>query len=174
MGDATQASPKTANALKIVLIVLGVFVGIGLLTGAAAMLGLWKFSRAVKVDRSGQVTVATPQGSMTMGTAEVSEAELGVPLYPNAKRYEGGGGVRVSTAEGSMTTSVFKTSDSPAQVMAFYRGKLGPKATFIETAEGGMITSDQGDKQGFMITVGHENNGPTMITIARGHSKKRQ
>ncbi len=168
--QAAAAPVKGGNALKVVLIVLGVFVGIGILTGAAAMFGLWRFSRAVNVDSStGQVTVSTPGGKVTLATAEVSEAELGVPLYPGAKRDEGS--FRVSTAEGSMATYLFKTSASPAQVMAFYRGKVGPKAAFVESADGGMISSDKDEKEGFLITVGREDDGRTTITIVRGRSK---
>jgi zinc-ribbon domain len=166
------AGPKTGKALKVVLIAFGVFVALGVLGGAAAMFGLWKLSRVVKVDSSGQVTVSTSEGKLSLGGKEaVSEKDLGVPLYPGAKRSEGG--LQISTAEGSMASYAFETADSPAQVITFYRGKLDPKATFVETPEGGMITSDQGKDEGFLITVGREEDaGKTVITISRGHSKK--
>ncbi len=169
--QSTAAPPKSGGALKVILIVVGICVGFGVLAGGAAMVGFWKFSRAVKVDPSGQVSISTPGGQMTVGSAAVSEAELGVPLYPGAKSDEGN--VRISSAEGTMTTYGFKTSDSPAQVMAFYRAKLGPKATYIETPDGGMIHSSESEKEGFMITVGRdESNRQTAISIVRGHSKK--
>jgi zinc ribbon protein len=169
------AAPQGASALKVILIVLGVFVGLCILGGMAISFGLWRLSRNVRVDqRSGQVSISTPGGKMTMGPgAEVTEAELGVPLYPGAKRAEGS--FQLSSEEGSMATYVFKTSDSPAQVMAFYRGKVSPKSAIVETPEGGVITSEGGANVGFMITIGHEEStGQTSIAIMRGTSKKAQ
>ncbi len=169
------AAPQGASALKVILIVVGVFVGLCILGGMAITFGLWRLSRSVRVDnRSGQVSISTPGGKMTMGPgADVTEAELGVPLYPSAKRAEGS--FQLSSEEGSMATYVFKTSDSPAQVMAFYRGRLSPKSAFVETPEGGVITSEGGANVGFMITIGHEEStGQTSIAIMRGTSKKTQ
>ncbi|HYL10101.1 MAG TPA: zinc-ribbon domain-containing protein [Candidatus Acidoferrales bacterium] len=175
-GTAAPAAavPPKSGALKIILIVLGVFVGLGILAGAAVTFGIWRLSRGVRVDRSGQVSISTPGGKISVGPgAEVSEADLGVPLYPGAKREEGS--MQLSSAEGSMATYVFKTGDSPAQVIAFYRGKLSPKTTFFETPDGGLITSESGANVGFMITIGREaNTGQTSIAIVRGTSKKAQ
>lgn len=170
---AAGVPPKSGSALKVILIVLGVFIGLGILAGVAVTFGIWRLSRSVRVDRAGQVTINTPGGKMTVGTAEVSEADLGLPRYPNAKRQEGS--VQLSTAEGSMSTYLFKTSDTPAQVMAFYHGKLSPKTSFLETPDGGIITSDNSATVGFMITVGRDNSdGQTSISILRGTSKKAQ
>ena len=166
-------SPKGASGLKIVLIVVGVFVGLGILAGSVVMYGIWRVSRNVNVSRSGQVSINTPDGKISMGPgAQVSEADLGLPIYPGATRQEGT--FQVSTAEGSMSTYLFKTSDSPAQVMAFYHSKLDPKTAFFESQDGGIITSEANAKVGFMITVGRDNNGPTTISILRGTSKKAQ
>ena len=162
--------PQSASALKVILIIVAVIVGIGILSTAAIFFGVWKFSRSVKVDSPGRVTIDTPMGKMTTDTAPVSEAELGVPLYPNAKRAEGS--LNITTGQGSMATYVFTTSDSPAQVLEFYRGKLDPKTAFVETPEGGMITGAEGEKEGYMITVGRGDGGKTSITFIRGHSSK--
>ncbi len=171
---AAAASPKSGGALKVILIVVGVFIGLGILGGMAVTFGLWRLSRSVNVNRSGQVSINTPGGKISVGPgAEVSEAELGVPLYPGAKREEGS--FQLSTAEGTMATYVFKTSDTPAQVMAFYRGKLNPKTNFLETPDGGMITSDNSATVGFLITIGRDNtDGRTSISVVRGTSKKAQ
>jgi zinc-ribbon domain len=166
------APPQGTSALKIILIIIGVFVGIGVLSGAVILFGVWRVSRSVKVDPRSpdRLSITTPMGNMTMGTQkEVSEAEVGVPLYPNAKREEGN--LQISTPDGSMSTYVFKTSDSPAQVIEFYRGKLGSQTSFVETPEGGMITSAKGDKEGYMITVGRDG-GKTSIAIIRGRTEK--
>ena len=166
------APPQGTSALKIILIIVGAFVGFGILSAAVILFGVWKVGRSVKVDPRSpdRLSITTPMGNMTMGTQkEVSEAEVGVPLYPNAKREEGN--LQISTPDGSMSTYVFKTSDSPAQVIEFYRGKLGSQTSFVETPEGGMITSAKGDKEGYMITVGRDG-GKTAITIIRGRTEK--
>ena len=149
---APAARPAAApaggtNVVKVVLIVIGVFVGLGILGALAIGIGLWRVSRAVDVDRSGQVSISTPTGKVTVGAPQrpVTEAELGVPLYPGAKQQEGA--LQIAGEEGSMHTYVFKTSDSPQQVMAFYRERLGTEAaSYVETPEGGMITSSKGKK----------------------------
>lgn len=166
------AAPAGGGALKVVLIVVAVFVGLGILGALAVGIGLWRVSRSVDVDHSGGVSISTPTGKIKVGTpqAPVTEAELGVPLYPGAKQQEGG--LQITGEEGSMHTYVFKTSDSPQQVMAFYRERLGTEAaSYVETPEGGMIHSTKGQKDGFMITVG-QDEGETVITIMRGHSDK--
>lgn len=166
------AAPSSSSALKVVLIVVAVFVGLGILGALAVGIGLWRVSRVVDVDRTGGVSISTPTGKIKVGTpqAAVTEAELGVPLYPGAKQQEGA--LEITGEEGSMHTYVFKTSDSPQQVMAFYRERLGTEAaSYVETPEGGMITSSKGKQEGFWITIG-EDEGETVITVMRGHSDK--
>ena len=128
-----QPQPASGSALKIILIIVGVFVGIGILTGATFIFGVWRLSRAVKVNSHSrdQVSISTPLGNISTGSAPVTEAEVGAPLYPNAKRNEGN--ISFSTPQGSMATYVFKTSDPVSQVVEFYRDKLGPKTSVIET-----------------------------------------
>jgi len=53
--------------------------------------------------------------------------------------------------------------------------KLNPKTSFLETPDGGMITSDNRATVGFLITVGRDNtDGRTSISVVRGTSKKAQ
>src|SRR5260370_10410210 len=108
---AAAASPKSGGALKVILIVVGVFIGLGILGGMAVTFGLWRLSRSVNVNRSGQVSINTPGGKISVGPgAEVSEAELGRPLSPGAKREEGR--LQPSPAEGTIATYIFKTTDT--------------------------------------------------------------
>ncbi|HLA40788.1 MAG TPA: hypothetical protein VJ417_12375 [Candidatus Glassbacteria bacterium] len=154
--------------MKVILIVLGVFIGLGILAGAAVMFGIWGLSRTVHVDPSGEnVRIATPMGDMTMGKTEVTEAELGVAIYPGATGEQGS--FRLGTAEGSMGTFVFRTPDSPEQVLEFYRGQLGETVDMVTTPQGGVITSAPSNQEGFMITVGRDDSdGTTIISIIRG------
>src|ERR1700724_3289320 len=56
------AAAPSSGALKIILIIVGALVGLGLLSAVAVMFGLWRISRSVHVDRSGGVTISTPGG----------------------------------------------------------------------------------------------------------------
>lgn len=179
IGAAPPTSPppapaKNSSAVKIILIVLGVFVGMGILTGAAVLFGIWGISRAVKVDQSGEkVSITTPMGNMTVDKAPVTEAELGIPIYPGAEGEQGN--LRLGNSQGSMDTFVFRTSDSPQQVIDFYRGKLGEKTDYVVTGQGGIITSSPDEHQGYMITIARDDDeGKTIISVMRGLSAQSQ
>ena len=176
---ATGAPPppppqKSTSAVKIILIVLGIFVGMGILAGAAVIFGIWGISRAVKVDESGEkVSITTPMGNMTVDNAPVTEAELGIPIYPGAEGEQGN--LRIGTAKGSMGTFIFRTSDSPQQVIDFYRAKLPEKTDYMVTEQGGVITSSPSENEGYMITVGRDDDEEkTVISIMRGLSAQSQ
>jgi hypothetical protein len=70
----------------------------------------------------------TPIGTITTTPVEnLSAAELGVDIYPGALSTHGS--ARMELPNGSGVVGAYLTSDSPAQVLAFYKGKLGPAAT---------------------------------------------
>ncbi|HWP85423.1 MAG TPA: zinc ribbon domain-containing protein [Terriglobia bacterium] len=165
---AVPGSSSSSSALKIVLIVLGVFVGLGLLAGAAVIFGLWGLSRAVKVEPGGEkVSISTPMGTMTAGKAVMTEAELGLPIYPGATAEEGS--LRLGTAQGSMGAYAFRTPDAPEQVLEFYRSRLASRVDIVTTGQGGIITAAPSEKEGFMISVARdEDRGDTIISIVRG------
>jgi len=171
---SSAGSAKNSSAVKIILIVLGIFVGMGILAGAAVIFGIWGISRAVKVDESGdKMSISTPLGNMTMDQAPVAEAELGIPIYPGAEGEQGN--LRLGNSQGSMDTFVFKTPDSPEQVVDFYRSKLPEKTDYMVTEQGGVITSSPDDGVGYMITVGRDDSkGNTVISVMRGLSAKSQ
>lgn len=172
---AAVATASSGGALKIILIVIAVIGGLGILTAAAAMFGLWRVSKSVNVDRSGGVTISTPGGKFSAGKtpANVSEAEIGAPIYPGATSVEGG--IKFGAASGSMATYAFKTSDSVQQVLAFYRDKFGPKTSVMETPEGAMVTGAKNDNEGIMVTIGRdEDDGKTSITVTHTTATKEQ
>jgi hypothetical protein len=170
---AAAATPSSGT-LKVVLIIVGCIVGLGMLSAVAVMFGLWRISRSVHVDRAGGMTITTPAGKFSSGrtsTAHLSESEVGAPIYPGAIAEEGG--FKLGADSGSMATYVFKTSDSVAQVLAFYRDKFGPKTSVIETPQGGIVTAAKNDNEGVMVTVGRdENEDKTSIAITHTTSTK--
>jgi len=157
------------NALKIILIIVAAFVGLAILGVMIFAFGIWRVSRAVHMNSHGDgVTISTPAGEITAGKdTSVSEADLGVPMYPGAVKAEGG--MRIKSTNGSMITAVFSTNDSQAQVVEFYKGKLGDNTAVVETGNGTVLTMGKQDKESVMITIGTDTNssdgGRTKIAI---------
>ena len=169
-GAAPVAAPQGGNsALKIILIVVGVFVGLGMLSVMAVMFGLWHLSRSVHVGNNGNVTLSTPEGTLTAGSnVAVSEEQLGVAIYPGAMHQEGG--LSVNTARGSTVSAVFSTSDPADKVVAFYKDKLGSGASVFQSDKSAILSTTSADsKETLMVTVGPDNSGQTKISIV--HSK---
>jgi hypothetical protein len=174
---ALAPAPVTApssGTLKIVLIIVGAIICLGMLTAFAVMFGLWRISRSVHVDRAGGMTITTPAGKFSSGrtsAAHLTESEVGAPIYPGAVAEEGG--FKLGADSGTMATYVFKTSDSVPQVLAFYRDKFGPKTSVIETPQGGVVTAAKNDNEGVMVTVGRdEKEDKTSIAITHTTSTK--
>lgn len=161
------APVKSGGAVKVVLIVVGVIVAIGLLIGMLGVFAMWRVSRHIHVNSNGDgVTLNTPGGSFSTGKSSktLSEAEVGAPIYPGAAAGEGG--LNIKTAAGSMSTTLFTTSDSPEQVLEFYKSKLGNEATVAESSSGAVLTLGRHDNEGVMVTISKEDSsGKTQITI---------
>jgi hypothetical protein len=174
VAPAPAVTAPSSGALKLILIVVGAVVCLGMLSVVAVMFGIWRVSRSVHVDRSGGVTISTPGGKISTGrasTAHLTETEVGAPIYPGAIAEEGG--FKLGAENGSMATYVFKTSDSVPQVLAFYRDKFGPKTSVIETPQGGIVTAAKNDNEGIMVTIGHdESEDKTSIAITHTTSTK--
>jgi hypothetical protein len=174
----TNAPPPASSgggALKIILIVVGVFVFLGLLVvGGIGYVG-WRASKAIHAiadtdSKTGSFTLNTPNGKITAGSkTAISESDLGIAIYPGATRGEGS--MNIKTPTGSLVTATYMTSDAPSQVVEFYKGKLGDKASTIDTGNATMISSaDDDNNNKVMITV-TSDNGKTKVTIM--HSTKK-
>jgi hypothetical protein len=174
LAPAPAVTAPSSGALKIVLIIVGAVVCLGMLGAVAVMFGVWRISRSVHVDPSGGVTISTPGGKFSTGRtsgAHLTESEVGAPIYPGAIAEEGG--FKLGAESGSMATYVFKTSDSVAEVLAFYRDKFGPKTSVMETPQGGIVTAAKNDNEGIMVTVGRdEGENKTSIAITHTTSTK--
>jgi hypothetical protein len=174
LAPAPAVTAPSSGTLKVVLIIVGAIVCLGMLTAFAVMFGLWRISKSVHVDRAGGMTITTPAGKFSSGrasAAHLSESEVGAPIYPGAVAEEGG--FKLGGDSGTMATYVFKTSDSVQQVLAFYRDKFGPKTSVVETPQGGIVTAAKNDNEGVMVTVGRdENDDKTSITITHATSTK--
>jgi hypothetical protein len=159
-----------SSALKIILIVVAVFVGLGILGVSVVGYGIYRVAHAVHVSGSGnneQVTVNTPGGSVNMNTSEkYTSGDLGTDIYPGAQPAKGG--MRMTLPTGSMVSAAFTTSDSSEQVVAFYKTRFGSDATVVETGDGAMLTVNKGKQESVILTITQKPNeleGKTQIHI---------
>jgi len=162
---------SSGGAVKIILIVVAVIVGLGILgLGSLAYIG-WRVSKAVtanggvKVTSSGTgSTVTVPGvGTVTSGTsATVTAQDIGVPLYPGATQDTGSSS---TTANGTtrVVQAMFWTSDPVSSVTAFYQGKLGSSLTSMSLGSE-TIMNYGGGNNAVTIMVDTEN-GKTKINV---------
>jgi uncharacterized OB-fold protein len=172
----TQVQPAASgnNTVKIILIIVGIFVGLGILGAGAFGFIVWRVAHSVHVARSGdQVTLNTPGGSISADASEsFTASDIGTDIYPGAT--SGKGGMRMSLPSGSMVTAIFVTADSKDQVLAFYKDKLGSGASSYESSEGAVVTANK-DNDSVVVTItpnASEYDGKTQIAIVHTKSNK--
>lgn len=161
------APPRSSdNSVKIVLIIVGAVVLIGVLGLAALGFVGWRIARHTRVHQDGDnVKVETPFG-VVESTKDPASAvrNLGVDIYPGAQVTNNGaqvgnfGGVHTSSA-------IFETGDSLDKVAAFYKAKF-PNAT-VKTS-GSNHCSVVSAEANSLVTINIRAEGDkTKIQIAR-------
>jgi hypothetical protein len=140
---------KGPSALKIVLIIVGIFVGIGIIGAGILGYGVYKIAKS---------------GHLQTSTQPVSAADMGVALYPGAQQK---GNVRLTIAGRDTITATFLTSDSKDQVIAFYKDQLGSDAQATPNANGETFVLDKasGDTIVTVSQTPNLENGQTQIVI---------
>lgn len=174
-GAATAAFAPPAGApakpgsgtLKIVLIIVAVAGGLGVLgLGAIGYLG-HRVAKSSHVDSSGRMTMKTPAGSITATPDEnLSASDLGVDIYPGAESTRGS--MRMEMPNGSAVVGVFLTSDSPDQVVAFYKNQLGSDASVHSFLGNTILQLLVGQHEIVQVTVAAKSSvykGKTRISI---------
>jgi hypothetical protein len=171
-GYPAQQPRSSGGALKIVLIVIAVIVGLGVLAAGSIGFMAWRVSRSIHTDSNGNATLSALGANISAGkNVNISEANLGVPIYPNATRGEGG--MHMTLPNMSMVSAIFLTDDPQSTVADFYKGKLGPNEADTESARGAVLSSGRdgpNGKNGTVITIGPgsgNNSGKTQISIVR-------
>lgn len=173
--QAAAPAKSGTGALKIVLIVLAVAIGLGILGAGAFGYFVWRVAHAVHVSGSGSdVTVHTPGGSITANTSETYTAsDLGTDIYPGA--VSGKGSMRMSLPTGSMVSAVYVTGDSKDQVLNFYKTRFGSDASIFDSSEGTVLTINKGEDESVVVTItkgSSDNEGKTEIHIVHTTTKK--
>ena len=167
---ATAAPAKSGNALKIILIVVAVIVGLGILGVGAASFVAYRIAKHSRIhNENGNVRVETPFGTV-QSTTDPDEAarNLGIDLYPGAEVVKG---TSSNMNMGNMHTASaeFESSDPVSSVAEFYKSKL-PGANVI-SATGDHYSIISTDKKNMLTITITPKGGKTRIQIARVSGK---
>jgi hypothetical protein len=173
---AAYPAKSGSSAVKIILIVLAILIGLGVLGAGAVGFVAWRVARSFHLNgKNGQITMNTPSGSVTASSeGGFTSDELGTDIYPGAQSVHGG--MRMNLPTGSIVSGAFLTPDSKDQVLAFYKSKLGSTASVFDSDTSAMISVKKGGHENIMVTISarpSENNGKTKISIVHtknGHS----
>jgi hypothetical protein len=143
---------KGPSALKIVLIIVGIIVGLGLIGVGFVTYEVYKVAKS---------------GNLRTSTQPVSEADLDVDFYPGAEQKMN---VRMTIAGKDTLTATFLSSDTKDKVIAFYQNSIGPKAQFQANNNGGTFMLDKGSGETVIVTISQQpsmSGGQTQIVIVR-------
>lgn len=176
---AAAPAPQGNNVVKIILIVVAIFVGLGILGAGAFTFMVWRVAHAIHVSgnsNGGSVTLHTPGGAIDMNSSQSYSADdLGTDVYPGAT--QGKGGMKMDLPTGKVVTAVYVTSDSKDQVTAFYKSKFGSDGSTFDAPTGTVMTVNKSPQDSVMVTItnnAQENQGKTQITIVHTISTKSQ
>lgn len=163
-GMAAPAAPVTpttggGSALKIILIVVAVIVGIGILGMVTVGIVGYRIAKSAHVSQQGDhVKVDTPFGSVeTSKDPEQAAKDLGIDIYPGAEVQKNGAS---SATFGNIrtVTAMFESSDAPDKICTFYKSKF-PAAT-VSSSQQNHCTIVSNDRKN-MVTINIEGEGDT-------------
>jgi hypothetical protein len=169
-GAAPATAPKNSNALKIILIVVAVVVGLGILgIAAVSFIGYRIASHSRVRNENGNVRVETPFGTVnTSNDPDEAARNLGVDVYPGSEVVKG---TTSNMNMGAMHTATadFDSSDAPSAVADFYKSRVPNANVVSSTGDHYAIVST--DKKNMLSINIEPKNGKTRIHIARVSGK---
>ena len=163
--------PKSGgnSALKIILIIVGIFAFLVVMVVAVVGYGVYKVRKAMHVNSTtGAMSVNTPGFAMNADSGmKFSADELGTDIYPGAEPSKSGN-LRMNIAGSSIVSATFLTSDSKDKVVDFYKSKLGSDATLMDFGGSAMLSEKKSDQDQVQVTIALQSNqseGRTQIHI---------
>jgi hypothetical protein len=146
----------SSSALKIILIVIAVIVGLGILSVGAFSFFVYRVAKSAHVTQQGdRVKVDTPFGSVSANDPAQSAKDLGIDIYPGAESQKNGA---TSMTFGSIhtVTATFESRDSMDKICTFYKAKF-PNAMTTSSDQNRctIVSNDQKN----MVTINIETNG---------------
>jgi len=172
----TGATPPAAaptggsSALKIILIVVAVIVGIGILGVATVGIVGYRIAKSAHVrQEGGHVKVETPFGNVeTSQDPQQAAKDLGVDVYPGAEVQKNGASSATFGAIHTVAAN-FESSDSVDKVCSFYKSRF-PNA-MVTTSDQNRCTIVSNDQKN-MVTINIEPNGDASKFQITNVSKK--
>jgi flagellar basal body-associated protein FliL len=170
VATTSAGAPKSNSALKIILIVVAVIVGLGILGVGAVSFVAYRIASHTRVrNQDGNVRVETPFGTVQSSTdPDEAARNLGIDVYPGAQVVKGSssnmnmGNMHTASAE-------FESSDPVSSVAEFYKSKLPGANVISSTGDHYSIISTEKKN---MLTINIEpRDGKTRIQIARVSGK---
>ena len=160
------AATGGSNAVKIILIVVAVIVGIGIIGTVTVGFVIHRaISRTHIESRDGNVKVHSPFGNVETSTdPEEAAKNLGVDVYPGSSVVKGSA-ANMTFGKAHTAAAQFETSASPDTVAQFYRSKY-PSATF-SSSEADHFTLIAGGKDNVTTITVEPEEGKTRISISR-------
>jgi hypothetical protein len=163
------ASKGGSSALKIILIVVGVFVLIGVLGMVTCGIVIHRAIKSAHVSQKGDnMKVETPFGNMETSTdPDKTAQELGVEIYPGAEVQKAG---TASVTFGSFhtVTAIFESNDSVDKICDFYRQKF-PSAQVASSDQNrcSIISGDKGNSTTITVEPRGDGSKLTIVTLTK-------
>ena len=168
--QATPVAKNSSPVLKIVLIVVGVIVLLGVLSTATCVYF------AYRAKQKAEAMIETAKTMSMQGTPEVNleagegseaakSATADVPPYPGSIAVEAGG--NLSFGDASIGSQQYETEDSVDKVIAFYKEKFGNQLKVQQA--GGNAMLQLSTKTGLTtVTISREEEAnKTRISLTR-------
>jgi len=169
---APPPSKGGSSALKIILIIIAVIVGIGVLGMVTCGIVIHRAVKNAHITQNGDnVKVETPFGSVETNKDPAQMAkDLGVEIYPGAVAQKNG---TASMSFGNMhtVTGTFETPDSGEKVCDFCKSKLPAASTTTTSSDLNRCSIISGDQQN-MITINVQPSGDITKLVIANVSKK--
>lgn len=160
-------SSGSSSALKIVLIIVGVMLLIGVLGVATIGIIGYRIAKSAKVSQKGDnMKIETPFGNVeTSMDPQKTAQELGIEIYPGAQVQKEG---TASMTVGSLhtVTAKFESTDPVDKVCDFYRAKF-PDATVQSSDQSHCsIVANSQDGNSTAITADSSGDGSSFQIVA--------
>lgn len=162
-----------SSALKIILIILGVFVFLVVMVIAVIGYGVYKVKQSIHMDKNtGAISSSIPGLAMNSDPGmKFTSTELGTDIYPGAEASKSGN-LRMNIGGSAVVSATFLTSDSKDKVVDFYKDKLGANSTSMDFGGSAILSEKKSDQDQVSVTISAESEGKTQIHIQHTTVKK--
>ena len=156
--------PTSGNALKLILIIVAIVVGLGIVSVVGLTFFGLRMARSLKVETNGEHSrVVTPFGTVESSADAIAALKSqGVDVDPGARQLPGAASVNLGPMK--TVTASFETPDPPAAVAAWYRARF-PRSQ-ISVSDQNQQTLVFGNNQGMITIVIAPQGNKTQIQIS--------